>query len=166
VKLTIFGATGKTGSVVTERAIARGHDVTVFVRDPSRLASASERLHVAVGEVTKDDDAVADAIVGGDAVLVTLGPRSPLARDVMTPSLQRIVAAMTQHGVERIVLLSALGLGDAVESAPILMTAIGRSLLRAPAADKRASERLLSNSDLDWAALYPGALTGGSGKGT
>jgi putative NADH-flavin reductase len=105
-------------------------------------------------------------VAGQDGVLVALGPRSPFDGAVMTTSLGRIVPAMTANGVQRLVLLSALGLGDGVGKAPLLMTLVGRSLLRRPANDKRASERLLRGTDLDWLTIYPGALTGGDGTGS
>src|SRR5438552_18535637 len=37
VKLVIFGATGQTGRLLTERGVAKGHQVTAFVRDPARF---------------------------------------------------------------------------------------------------------------------------------
>ncbi len=38
MKLTIFGATGATGTSLTGQALAAGHEVTAVVRDPARLA--------------------------------------------------------------------------------------------------------------------------------
>ena len=35
MKLLILGATGRTGRLVTEKALSRGHDVTAFVRTAS-----------------------------------------------------------------------------------------------------------------------------------
>jgi putative NADH-flavin reductase len=166
VKLLVFGATGKTGQLLVRHARERGHDVTAFVRDPAKLAGLGDTVRIARGQVTEDTAAVEDAVAGQDAVLVALGPRSPFDDAVMTASLGLIVPAMTAHGVRRLVLLSALGLGDGVEKAPLPMTVVGRSLLRRPAADKRASERLVRGADLDWLSLYPGALTGGDGTGT
>jgi len=37
MELTIFGATGVTGTLLTEQALAAGHQVTAVVRDPARL---------------------------------------------------------------------------------------------------------------------------------
>ena len=159
MRLLVFGATGKTGQLLVRQARERGHDVTAFVRDPAKLAALGDTVRIARGQVTEDTAAVEDA------VLVALGPRSPFDGAVMTASLGLIVPAMTAHGVRRLVLLSALGLGDGVEKAPLLMTIVGRSLLRRPAADKRASEGLVRATELDWLSLYPGALTGGDGTG-
>jgi nucleoside-diphosphate-sugar epimerase len=45
MKLTIFGATGATGTNLVQQALAAGHQVTAVVRDPARLAiPAHQRL--------------------------------------------------------------------------------------------------------------------------
>lgn len=166
MRLLIFGATGKTGQLLVRQAKERGHQVTAFVRDPAKLADLTDTVQIALGRVTEDAAAVEDAVAEQDAVLVALGPRSPSDGGVMKASLSRIVPAMTSHGIQRLVLLSALGLGDGVANTPLLMTLIGRSLLRRPAADKRASERVVRETDLDWLSVYPGVLTGGDGTGS
>ena len=35
MRVTVFGATGRTGREVVARALAEGMDVTAFVRDPA-----------------------------------------------------------------------------------------------------------------------------------
>jgi uncharacterized protein YbjT (DUF2867 family) len=37
MKLLVFGATGACGKHVVQKALAEGHEVTVFVRNPSKL---------------------------------------------------------------------------------------------------------------------------------
>lgn len=37
MKITVFGATGRTGLHLVDQALARGHAVTVFVRSPAKL---------------------------------------------------------------------------------------------------------------------------------
>ncbi|MCC2111659.1 MAG: NAD(P)H-binding protein, partial [Hyphomicrobiales bacterium] len=37
MKIVIFGATGSVGRELVAQGLARGHDVTAFVRDPGRL---------------------------------------------------------------------------------------------------------------------------------
>lgn len=51
MKLVLIGATGRTGTQVLTAALDRGHDVTVRVRDPERLAPAArEAVRVVVGD--------------------------------------------------------------------------------------------------------------------
>lgn len=54
VKLTIFGATGGTGTCLVEQAIAAGHDVTAVVRDPGRLAAAGREASAEHRPVAQD----------------------------------------------------------------------------------------------------------------
>ena len=42
LKVVIFGATGQTGRLLTERAVAHGHAVTVFARDPGSLSAPGD----------------------------------------------------------------------------------------------------------------------------
>jgi putative NADH-flavin reductase len=76
MKLTIFGATGATGTTLVSQALAAGHEVTAVVRDPARLAVAdSPRLRIVTADVM-DPDAIGPAVTGADAVLSAVGPRN------------------------------------------------------------------------------------------
>ena len=37
MKIVVFGASGRTGLQVVEQALAAGHQVTAFVRTPSKI---------------------------------------------------------------------------------------------------------------------------------
>ena len=111
MKLTIFGAGGAIGRRLTAQALAAGHDVTAFVREPSRLGQAHPRLRVMRGDVL-DAAAVERAVLGRDAVLCALG--APLLnRDgVRLRGTRVIVRAMERAGVDRLICLSMLGVGE------------------------------------------------------
>lgn len=53
MNLIIFGASGSTGRLLVDQALAAGHCVTAFVRDPARLSTKHPQLRVAVGDVMK-----------------------------------------------------------------------------------------------------------------
>src|SRR5438067_242548 len=113
MKVLIIGATGKTGSILTERALAAGHDVTALVRDPSKLGDA--RVHAEIGDATKADD-VERAVRGKDVVVAILSPKN--AKDTVRSSAARVVVdAMKKHGVARLVWVSAMGVGDSKQQA-------------------------------------------------
>ncbi len=82
MKLTIFGATGRTGRQLLTQALEAGHEVTAFVRDPSKLGVTHSRLRVMQGDVY-DASVVEDATKGQDAVLSALGPVRGGPKDVM-----------------------------------------------------------------------------------
>ncbi|HLF88268.1 MAG TPA: NAD(P)H-binding protein [Anaerolineales bacterium] len=78
MKLTIFGATGRTGRYLVEQALDAGHNVTAYVRNPAKLRYKHENLHVVQGEITEVGKVV-EAIAGADAVISALGGVHPQA---------------------------------------------------------------------------------------
>lgn len=177
MNLTIFGATGGTGRRLLERALAEGHDVTAFVRNPSRLSARHERLSVVVGDV-RDASKVEEAVAGRDAVISVLGgepsnplhPRRPgVARGPGSVGARHIVAAMEKHGVKRFVCQSAWGAGDSKEHSDLAGDVFVKILvplfLRDEYADKDLQEEIIRGSDLDWVIVRPMLLTGGAWTG-
>ena len=168
MKLLVLGATGRTGARVVDRALDQGHSVRAVVRDPGKLAAAGDRLEVVKGSAT--DPAVLErAVVGQDAVVCAIGPRSPAALvrcDLMRSSMNALVPAMEREGVARLVLLSALGAGASASVAPVPLRLAFRTILHAVGKDKRESEHYVRASGLDWTIVYPPALTTGPGTGS
>lgn len=168
MRIVVFGSTGATGRQVVGQALAAGHEVTAFVRDPAKAPPARDGLRVAVGQVTSDQDAVTAAVTGADAVVSTLGVertwrglRSP---EVMAQAAPRIVRAMEEAGVGRLVWQSSLGVGDTMAQVPPLPRLSYRALARVYA-DKAAGEQLLRLSSLDWTLVYPVMLSNGARTG-
>lgn len=61
MKVVVFGASGKTGREVVRQALARGFEVTAFVRNAARLPLAHANLRLVTGELT-DGKAIARAV--------------------------------------------------------------------------------------------------------
>jgi putative NADH-flavin reductase len=169
MKIIVFGATGKTGRELVRQALEAGHQVTAFVRDPAHLEVHHPRLEVAVGQVTSDQAAVTSAVKGHDAVITALGTeqtvsgmRSP---GLMSQAMPTIIRAMTDTGVDRLVSLSAFGVGDSRREAPLFLRIMYGLFLGRVFADKAVGEQLLRDSELDWTLVYPVLLTDGPQTG-
>src|SRR6202789_3673076 len=74
MKIIVFGATGGTGKLIVSQALAKGHSVTAFVRNPEGLTQDSH-LRVIQGDVF-DFAAVVGAVRGPRAVLSALRART------------------------------------------------------------------------------------------
>jgi putative NADH-flavin reductase len=162
MKLTIFGATGATGTYLTDQAVAAGHEVTAVVRDPARLAAAAHPLlHVVTADVM-DPDSIVPAVTGSDAVLTAIGPRGTGPTTVIQDSARAIIAAMGKSGSRRLLLLSGSIVADEGES-PYMRYLVKplarRTFLRHVCADMRAAESEVRVSSLDWTIVRPPALT-------
>src|SRR5438034_9494378 len=107
LKVVIFGATGQTGRLLAERAVAHGHAVTVFARDPGSLSAPGGSVRVVRGDVL-DAASVDHAVADQEAVLVTLGTAARRGSPQVLPDgIRHILDAMERHGVRRIVVLAA-----------------------------------------------------------
>jgi putative NADH-flavin reductase len=168
MRLLLLGATGRTGRELLLQAPSQGHQLTALARDPGRLAVQDERIDAIAGSAT-DAAAINAALEGQEAVLCTLGPRSPkalLAFDLMQATVVALVPAMQAQGVGRIVMLSALGAGQSAGQAPAPFRFMFRTLFRQVGRDKAIAEARLEGSGLDWTIVYPPALTNGPRTGT
>lgn len=164
MKFLTLGATGNTGGLFVRQALAAGHDVVAYVRDPAKLAPR-ERLTSVVGDV-RDADALAEAMRGTDAVVSALGYSTMVPGDLIAESTRAIVAAAQRSGVRRVVILSAFGVGDSLAKASTMARMMYRTGGKAIYADKAAGERVLTTSDLDWTLAYPVRLTNKPPAGT
>ena len=168
MKLLVLGATGLTGRQLVAQALDLGHEATALVRDPRKLTVEHGQLRVLAGSST-DSAAVDEAAGGQDAVLCALGTRSPtslVSCDLMRASMRAVVAAMERREVGRLILLSALGVGESARHAPPALRIAFRTLLRQVGRDKRAGEDHVRASDIDWTVVYPPSLTNGPRTGT
>ncbi|MDQ6660716.1 MAG: NAD(P)H-binding protein, partial [Chloroflexota bacterium] len=68
MKLTIFGATGRTGLQLVQQALEAGHGVVALVRTPAKMPIQHERLTLMQGDAMNPAD-VEKAVQGADAVL-------------------------------------------------------------------------------------------------
>ncbi len=162
MKITIFGATGATGTGLTKLALAAGHEVTVVVRDPARLAvPAHPLLRIDTADVM-DAAAILPSVAGADAIVTAVGPRGTAPTTVIQDSVRAIIAALQKSGGRRLLMLSGSIVADDGES-PYLRYLIKplarRTFLRHVCADMRAGETEVRDSGLDWTIVRPPALT-------
>ena len=157
MNVAIFGATGMTGRFVLAEALARGHNVTVLVRDPDKLDIEHDNLTAIAGNVL-DAEAAEKAMIGQDAVLTVLGAGMK-PTTLRTDSHRTIVDAMQRQGVRRLVSMSIFGLGDSAKKTPLYWKLFVKPLmLRFAYRDHAGQEAVVSSSDLDWTLTRPVSL--------
>lgn len=167
MKITVFGASGGTGSHVIEQALAAGHEVTAFVRTPAKITVQHPNLTLFQGDVI-DAASVEDAIIGQDAVISALGPSRPPLPGMMESAARNILEAMRQAGVRRLIWTSGAGVGDP-QDRPGFMDSLMKRLLTLMAGevmrDSAAGVNLIRSSEMDWTIARFPRLLDGSRKG-
>jgi putative NADH-flavin reductase len=160
MKVLIFGASGRTGRELVRQAIAAGHDVTAFVRNPAAF-TAADHLRIVTGNA-HDPTAVNIAMTGQEAVLSALG--GTISDEELLPrSMENILAAMHRNRVRRLIVLGAAG---AIESTlkrmppvtHLLFRVFMGTLLRKPFKSQREMQQLIRASDTDWTIVQPPRL--------
>jgi len=164
VRVLVLGATGKTGRLVVDRVLAKSHEVTVLVRDPTKFRIKGVR--VLAGDATKPTD-VMNAVRGQDAVIDTIGGTTPYRTTWLeTTSVRNIIDAMAAAGARRLIVISMMGLGESRAQTPfwykhLLMP----TFLHGSTKDKTMMEEAIRASGLDYVIARPPILKNGPPTG-
>lgn len=170
MNIAIFGASGGTGKLLTERSLAAGHNVKALLRTPANFP-LSDKVKVVQGSAF-DHAPVLETVQGSDVVLSALGAHSPLRNENVLPRVVPfIVDAMRQAGVRRIIVLGSAGaLPDSLDKQPawrrwIVQNIVYATFLKWPVAEQISQYATLSASNLDWTMVMPPMLTNGPARG-
>lgn len=169
MKVLVMGSTGGSGRAVVEQLLAAGHEVTAFARQADRIEMRSPRLRFVNGDAL-DPAAVERAVVGQDAVVVTLGiSENPLrvrlwgpartAGNVRSEGTRHVIAAMHKHGVSKLVVQTSYGVGTTRGQLRWLDRLFFRLLLKPQIEDTELQNREVSESNLAWTIAQPVHLT-------
>lgn len=158
MNLLILGATGRTGRLVTEQAISRGHSVTAMVRNPEPLNPHATLRSIIADPLNVED--LARVLPGQDAVISCLGQRSRADACLLQKAAAAMLVAITRVGIRRYLVVSQ-GLLFPSRN-PII--GLLRLMLARHVADSTAMEGLVQASHTDWTIVRPPMLLEGGAK--
>lgn len=153
MKIAVFGGSGKTGQVLIEKALQRGHQVLALARNPKKIALSDANLETR--ELQLDDQqAIELAIAECEAVISVLGPvdkndkSKPVSRGVT-----HIIAAMKKAGIKRYIQVatpSSVDVRDGFSLSIKLQRLLIRTIANYAFNDITTYGDLVRNSGLDW----------------
>lgn len=165
MRIVVFGASSASGKLLVEKALALGHEVSAFVRDPSKLGATHPKLKVIQGDALNSSQ-VEGAVKGSDAVLSTLGPKGK-PTVMAAQSTQNIVDAMEKHGVKRLVVVSVAGIAVPQDDRKRnLIDGLLKLLLKDVFLDRENQIAVLNASKVEWIAVRVPRLTDEPAKGS
>jgi len=100
LRILVYGATGKVGSLVVEEALQRGHLVTAVSRDPSRIEKQHENLSVVAGDLL-DLQSVELLVEDKDVIIVSV--RGMIGKDKNPENTLQYIAIGNVVGHLRII---------------------------------------------------------------
>lgn len=159
MRIAVFGASGRTGRLVCERGIARGHEIVAHLRTPSKLADADQAIERVEG--TLDDRASLEkALAGCEVAISALGTTDRKPNTVLSDGTRAILETMRGAGVGHFAAVTSLGCGDSYAQVNSrLMKLIIRTLAKEIWADKDRQEEVIRQSGIDHLIVRPGGLT-------
>lgn len=163
MKILVLGANGRTGKHIVSQGLSRGHEIVALVRNPETM-QAQDGLTCIKGSPINASDLIA-ANQGCDAIIVTLNnPRTsdaPWAKPITTDKiLTQVSQNIISLGDQRVVYLSAVGVGDSFESSPWIMRfMIRRTNLKYAYEDHNLGEKTFRDSGARWTLVRPVGLS-------
>ncbi len=161
MKITVFGATGRTGRHVLEQGIQRNHLMTAFTRRPQELTSVQGLQDIVHGD-GRDLSGVRDAVRGQDCIISILSSPGLGPGTTVSDVTKNIITAMQETEVRRLISVSSHSL---VATHPWLAVKLVKWIFRNPYADLAAMEQAMTGSGLDWTIVRATQLTNGPATG-
>jgi uncharacterized protein YbjT (DUF2867 family) len=168
MNVLIIGASQGTGALAVRAALGKGHRVTAFARSPQKLMLENPQLRKVAGDFHQAASVEA-AVPGHDAVIVTASAAGLRAFKenprYFSQGTAYTIDAMKKAGVKRLVVLSALGVGESRPLLnPIVRALMVDFLLKVPFEDHGRQEEQVRASGLDWVVARPGRLTNSAAR--
>lgn len=156
MKVTIFGATGFSGQAILADSIKQGHEVTILVRDASKIPIKHQNLTIVEGNVL-NPQTVASVLHHQEAVIQCLGVGGKgdgKPTTFISDATKVIVDEMQNQKIKRLIAMSNVGAGNSIAFQPWFFTKIilpyFMKWLKVIIEDKNRMEPIIMNSNLDW----------------
>lgn len=164
MKIAVIGASAGVGHQVTRLALEKGHEVSTLSRRVVSLPDHAKLKRVQ-GSATNPND-VRAAVEGADAILVTLGVKSPFATTLFSDSARILLHVLQETGSSpTLIVLTGFGTGDSWGYNSLPMKLLFTLLLKKVYADKSEQERIIAGTYPRWEIVRPGRLTNGKMTG-
>lgn len=165
--IIVFGAAGRTGRHVVNRAVQAGHTVTAFCYSypPSGVFEEPNKVTILQGNAYNSTD-VSRAIKGNDVVINIIAPKLFDRKNypISYIATKNIIQAMQSFGIRRYIGQAGAWATDQIEDAnPFMQVGFRMFLpLKHIYAYKKREDKTVKNSGLDWTLVRCGLLTNSS----
>lgn len=172
MKVILFGATGFSGKGILAEALNHGHEVTILVRDTSKIQIKHKNLTIIEGNVL-NPQTVASVLHRQEAVIQCLGVGGKgdgKPTNFISDATKVIVVEMQKQQIKRLIAMSNVGAGNSIAFQPWFFTKIilpyFMKWLKVIIDDKNRMEPIIMNSNLDWTIVRCPNIVDKPSKGT
>ncbi|KAI7157555.1 hypothetical protein KC349_g5545 [Hortaea werneckii] len=166
MRVLVIGGSGRTGKRIVTSAIRDGHEVTALVRSPTSLSEQQgPTLHVIEGTPVNVDDlekCFTQPAGPPEIVFSALAfPLKPMVSEhFMRDTLTKVIGVMRRFEVQRLIVLSAFGVGESADHLAWPLKLVFRYTKMAYGyQDHMAVEKMLqAEQDIKWTLVKPPML--------
>lgn len=157
MKIALIGASGHIGSRILSEALSRGHQVTAIVREPSKITTKHNNLHVVAGDVLNTED-LAAKLKGHDIVISAFSPgfEKPF---LLVDASSSIIKAVKKAAVDHLISVGGAGSLEVAPGVQLMNTshfpAAWKNIAQAHADALKVYQ---AEKDLKWTNFSPAAL--------
>jgi putative NADH-flavin reductase len=159
MKIVLFGASGTIGSRIVREALARGHDVTAVVRDPTGVPAGGEHFAAERGDVTNAAD-VTRVARGAEAIVSAVAPTGGQPLSMLTDAARALIAGAGNARVKRLVVVGGAGSLEVPEGGRVMDRGSFPDAWK-PTAQAHADALQVYRTEaggLDWTYVSPAAV--------
>lgn len=161
MKVTVFGATGATGVLVTKLLLNKGHEVTAYVRNMSKMPHQHAHLDLIEGDI-QDRVSITKALRGQEVVISCLGSNSMKKSNQLTRMASTITACMLEAQVNKIIYMATAGIENEFKG---LFKVVIRMILGNVIDDHRGAAKIYRKAGFDYTIIRPMQLKDGEATG-
>lgn len=164
MKIAIIGATRGIGFALTQQALADGQEVTILVRDSSRMRISHPNLHIIKGDA-QNSDSIAEVVKGQEVICDCLGTKNVTKPQTMFSKSARNISKVI-NPEQLLIAVTGLGAGDSKGHCGFIYDQIFLPLvLKRQYDDKDRQEEIIKKSVSKWIIVRPGFLNNGPKTG-
>lgn len=167
MNIAVFGASGQTGKLFVDQALAAGHMLTALVRDPTKLGVNHPNLQIVHGDAL-DKVAVEAAVRDMQVVVSLLAKVKDTPNELLPISAEYIISAMHIFGVRRLIVCAPVAIpfeDDAKSALQSVGAFISKLNGRRTVKPENAFVDLVKNSSLEWTIVRMPKLIDGTKTG-
>lgn len=160
MNITIFGANGGIGRIVTKLAVENGHAVTTVVRPNAKYVDTISNISEVIYAELTQNELIDKAVQHADIIISMIGPALDMSRDLKgTPiadGLQNIVSSMNKFNKKRLVVIGTPTLSskkDKTNLTTILPNIMAKILYPNAYREMKKMKDILYSSHLEWTVV-------------
>lgn len=153
-RVAILGGGGRTGKYILTQLLSQGYSVKLLLRNPENFHLKSPFIEIVKGDAI-DPEAIRSLLQGCKFVISTVGQRKdePL---VASQATLNILKAMTEHGINRYILVAGLNVDTPFDKKgveTIAATEWMKTTFPLIHSDRQKTYSILSTSDVNWTLI-------------